>query len=105
MSLLFPESCPACSYTLDFGEGWRFVTWYGTRRPAPCPRCGLTLKWAPWPFRVATLGACTAILGLIAEWVVPKASIYNWLAILTLMLGLALKVFGDAKTRLEELHQ
>lgn len=86
---------------LDFGESWRFTTLYGATRSAPCPRCGVTLRWRPSPHRVLNLGACIEVLGWVTSWVAPKASIYQWLAVFAVVLGAALMLLGYARLRLE----
>lgn len=60
MSLI--KGCPVCGETFRRGQLWRFATWWGRRRVSACPRCGASLTWDPWMWRVG-IASAVVLLG------------------------------------------
>ena len=51
----FKDKCPACETKITWLQKWPFTSLYGTRQIAPCPHCGVALRWTRWPFIVSNL--------------------------------------------------
>lgn len=89
--------CPACDYRIQSWEVSPFTRRLCIRCTSPCPKCGISLIYDKWPWRLTNLGA----LLMFGTILLPAP---RWLPMFELMyFGGAMMAIGAVTTTLEEL--
>lgn len=88
--------CPCCKEQINWKQRTRFWNIFRLKS-APCPHCGIQLKWSKLPFSLMAVGGCISLVYIIPLFL--KAVV---IAIVILAIGMAVVVVGLCRLKFEK---